>query len=57
MTTRDISTIEAEIQALKDANPYWASNAGIQALMTQLLQEKNYLHSTTAPAGKFTFAS
>jgi hypothetical protein len=49
MITRDIATIDAEIKALKDENPNWVSNAGDKALMTQLLQEKNNLHLTTAP--------
>jgi hypothetical protein len=55
MTARDISTIEADIQAIKNENPNWASNAGVMALMTQLVEEKNILSKTTAPTGKFAF--
>jgi hypothetical protein len=57
MTTRDISTIEADIQAIKNKNPNWASNTGVIALMIQLVEEKNILSKTTAPTGKFALFS
>jgi len=47
MSTRTIADIEADIAALKNANPNWLTNAGDKALITSLTNEKNLL---SAPA-------
>ena len=47
--SRTLEAIEADIQAIKNANPDWVTNAGVMALITELLREKN---SRSAAAGK-----
>ena len=36
--SRTVEAIEAEIQAIKDANPDWITNAGDKALITELIR-------------------
>jgi len=43
MSTRTIADIEADIAALKNANPNWLTDAGDKALITSLINEKNLL--------------
>jgi len=50
--SRTLEAIEADIQAIKDANPDWVTNAGDKALMTELMREKNSRSVILAPAGK-----
>ena len=50
--SRTLEAIEADIQAIKDANPDWVTNAGDKALMTELMREKNSRSVIPAPAGK-----
>ena len=58
MSTRTIADIEADIVALKNANPNWLTNAGVQALITSLTNEKNVLSSASMqPAGNYLHAS
>jgi 3',5'-cyclic AMP phosphodiesterase CpdA len=54
-SSRTIPQIEAEIQAIKDANPDWLVNSGDKALITALTIEKNGVIALTAPAGKSPF--
>eukprot|EP01040_Poterioochromonas_malhamensis_P008812 gene8812-9546_t len=44
---RTVPVIEAEIQAIKEANSHWTNDAGVIALITELMKEKNHLNSTT----------
>ncbi len=44
---RTVPVIEAEIQAIKEANPHWTNDAGVIALITELMKEKNHLNSTS----------
>ena len=54
MSTRTIADIEADIVALKNANPNWLTNAGNKALITSLTNEKNELSSASMqPAGNY----
>jgi hypothetical protein len=48
--SRTVEAIEADIQAVKDANPDWITNAGVMALITELLREKNSRSVIPAPA-------
>ena len=41
--SRTVAQIETEIQAIKDANPNWVTDAGVKALITELMKEKNLL--------------
>jgi hypothetical protein len=52
MPTRTIADIEADIVALKNANPDWLTNAGVQALITSLTNQINVL-SSAQPAGNY----
>jgi hypothetical protein len=38
---KTVDQIEAEIEAFKNANPGWMTNAGDKALITELTKEKN----------------
>lgn len=55
--SRTLEVIEAEIQAVKDANPNWITNSGVMAFITELTREKNSLTAISTPAGEFTFKS
>ena len=50
--SRTLEAIEAEIQAIKDANPDWITNAGDKALITELMRLLNSRSVILAPAGK-----
>ena len=50
--SRTVEAIEAEIQAIKDANPDWITNAGDKALITELMRLLNSRSVILAPAGK-----
>lgn len=52
-SSRNIQQIEADLKAIKDANPDWASNPVDMALITALIVEKNRISASSAPAGKF----
>lgn len=39
--SRSIIDVEAEIKAIKDANPNWITNAVDKALVTELMKERN----------------
>jgi hypothetical protein len=41
--SRTIAQIETEIQAIKDANHHWVTDAGDKALIKSLTDEKNLL--------------
>jgi hypothetical protein len=41
--SRTIAQIETEIQAIKDANHNWVTDAGDKALIKSLTDEKNLL--------------
>jgi len=43
MSTRTIADIDADIAAVKNANPNWLTNSGDKALITSLTNEKNIL--------------
>ena len=47
-TTRTPADIEADIVALKNANPDWLTNAGVQALITSLTNQINQLSSASS---------
>ena len=40
MSSRTIEVIQSEIEALKNANPHWLTDAGVKALITALINEK-----------------
>ena len=46
MSTRTIADIEADIVAVKHANPNWLENAMHTALITAYINEKNLLSAT-----------
>ena len=48
MSTRTIADIEAEIVAVKNANPDWLTNAGDKALITSLTTQINVLSMQSA---------
>ncbi len=50
---RTIADIEAEIAAVKAANPNWASHAGDKQLLTALVNEKIGIQQPSA--GKYEF--
>jgi hypothetical protein len=50
--SRTFEAVEAEIQAVKDANPNWITNAIIMGYLTELMREKNSRIVIPAPAGK-----
>eukprot|EP01039_Chlorochromonas_danica_P000971 gene971-1053_t len=51
---RSVDDIEADIAAIKRANPRWAVEAGDKALITALITEKNQLLQGTAAGGSGT---
>ena len=50
MSTRTIAEIEADIAALKNANPNWLTNADVQALITSMTNQINIKLASSAPA-------
>ena len=53
MSTRTIADIEADIIAVKYANPNWLTNAGVIALITSLTTQINDLSASMQPAGNY----
>ena len=53
MSTRTIADIEADIIAVKNANPNWLANAGVIALITSLTTQINDLSASMQPAGNY----
>ena len=50
--SRTLEAIEADIQAVKDANPTWFKDAGDKMLIRSFTDEKNSRTLIPAPAGK-----
>ena len=53
MSTRTIADIEADIIAVKNANPNWLTNAGVIALIMSLTTQINDLSASMQPAGNY----
>ena len=53
MSTRTIADIEADIVALKNANPNWLTNVGVQALITSLTNQINVLSAPATQPGNY----
>ena len=55
MSTRTIADIEADIAAIKNANPNWLTNAGVQALITSLTNQIIMLSASAVQPGNYMY--